>query len=249
MTPFITANANIIANYTQQPFPLRLQKQNGEYRNSIQQSLHNPDFENALRIIPDPISRQGVLDCYKVGLYEGFVATLLWGGKQNDRFGGLQKIINNNSKADIVKRLTSLKVLLEENKIEDAYNSMLHGNNIQYVNESFFTKIMFFISKNMNVVPQPLILDSVMHWVCCAFMIEGGEDYHNHYNLVNNTLQTNQNNYNGTTYVDYLNKMNNKATIIGVSPDKLEAFLFSECPIAIGVVPRQYVYSYVITNF
>lgn len=251
MTPFITNNAGIIANYTQQAFPLRLRKQNGQYRNCIQQALQNNDFENALPSIPDPIDRQGVIDCYEMGLYEGFIATLLWGGKQLEHFGGMQHIINNNSKATIVDHITNVKDLLEQNNVVEAYNSMLpqQPNYISGVNTSYFTKILYFLSHDMNLEYHPLILDNVMQWVRCAFMIESGDNYHNYYHIENNELQTQRNNYNGTVYVEYLSKMQTKAGMIGVAPDKLEAFLFSSCPTLTGEVPRQYVRDYVINNF
>lgn len=88
-----------------------------------------------------------------------------------------------------------------------------------------------------------------MQWVRCAFMIEAGDNYHKYYNLVNNELQAHHNNYTGIAYVDYLSKMKTKASIIGVAPDKLEAFLYSSCPTKKRVIPRQFVRDYVIKNF
>lgn len=182
MTPFITDNAVFIANYTQQAIPLQLRKQNGIYRNSIQQALQYDDFADVLPTIPDPINRQGVVDCFNIGLYEGFVATLLWGGKHFERYGGFQNIINNNNKTDIVQKLSNVKKLLENNQVDAAYNSMLphriNTNNIMGVNTSFITKILYFLSNEVPISPRPIILDNVMQWVRCAFMIEDGRNYH-----------------------------------------------------------------------
>lgn len=251
MTPFITENRAFIANYTQQAFPLRLRKQSGEYRNSIEQALVNEDFTRVLPTIPNPISRQGVIDCFNQGLYEGFIATLLWGGKHLEQFAGFQNIIKQNCTADIIAKLGNVKSLLENNRIALAYDSMLphQPNHIKGVNASFFTKLLYFLSSGINLPHKPLILDNVLQWTRCAFMIEAGANYIMYYSLNNDELQINQNNYNGNIYTNYINTMSNKALELDVDPDKLEAFLFSTCPLQNGIVPRQFVKNYVINNF
>lgn len=253
MTPFITDNATFIANYTQQAFQLQLRKQDGNYRKSIRETIPNDDFAEVLQTIPDPIDRHGVSNCFSYGLYEGFIATLLWGGKHLERYGGFQNIINNHNKLDIVKKLSNIKTLLENNQVDVAYNSMLphhtNTNNIVGVNTSFITKILYFLSNGVPVSPRPIILDNVMQWVRCAFMIEDGINYHDHYELVNGELKIYRNNYSSAAYIDYITMMRDKAKQISAPSDKLEAFLFSICPMPNGIVPRQFVRNYVINNF
>lgn len=257
MQQFIKNHANNIQKLTQQSFDLDLRRSDGKYRNSILQAMNNSDFAQELQCIPNPINRQGVISCYNQGLYRGFIATLLWGGKHKEHYGSFQKIIMNNTKNKIEYNLDGICKLLQANKINKAFNSLLNCGefNIQYIGESYFTKILYFIS---FIVPQssqhmikPLILDNILQHVRCAFMIEDGLAYQNYYTWNHQThhLLIHKDNYSANAYIEYCKRMNDAAAMINVAPDKLEEFLFCSCPLLDGIVPRQYVKQYIDANY
>ena len=255
MQHYINSHANDIRNYTQQAFDLELCRSNGQFRNSIIQALRNPDFATELYNIPNPINRKDVIDCFNHSMYRGFIATLLWGGKHKEHYGSFQKIITTYSKNEIEEKLERTCALLQAQNTQGAFDSFLKEGkcNIQHIGESYFTKLIYFLSyiATHDYRPRPLILDNVLQQVRCAFMIEDGLDYYNYYtyNHQSHHLFILKNNYTSDAYVNFCNRMNEAAETIDATPEKLEAFLFCNCPMPDGTVPRQYVNHFIDSHF
>ena len=59
----------------------------GRSNDRLKRTMHDfPQFAEAVKQIPRPLSRQMVFDCYKEDLYKGYVATLLWENFRQDPF-------------------------------------------------------------------------------------------------------------------------------------------------------------------
>lgn len=116
------------------------------------------------RYVKVPLTRTMIIDLFKSGNYQdGFLCAMIWGGiGVHNRNSTLDSIFSGKAQ-QCVKGAISL---LQQGKIQDAYNSLLDGDNyIEYIGESFFTKLLYFAGAsitNPSLNPLPLIFDNVL---------------------------------------------------------------------------------------
>lgn len=197
----------------------------------------------------DYITRDDVAEYYDTDLYKGFITTLLWGGYHKGRYnkgkeGRFFEIISIN-KSTVIERIKDVKSLLQENKLSEAFESMLCGNNhIQGIGLSYMTKILYFLSHNIDINPKPLIYDSVAQKIHCAILIDELKDgVKEWYYMRNNVLCLRKSYY--EMYEKYINDMDALATKYGIiSSDRLEEALFGDNRRKINENPRMVVCKY-----
>lgn len=224
---YIEANRDEINAYDQRPFNWR-RNENGQEDSIITRAINSySDFEKIVDLIPEELSREKVCNLFAQDLFLGTIATLLWGWQH--------KVSPNNflltlaeGRERIEKNINSVLLLLRAGNLQAAYRSMVKGhiNHIDRIGESYYTKILYFLSKSFNIEsPCPLILDSILRYVHCAILIDQEVDIHNVYSLQNNNLSYSKDLFD--TYNDYINRMNNISVDFRIdSSEKLEAALF-----------------------
>jgi len=175
-----------------------------------------------MRILPELLDRNQLFNYFENNeLFYGFIATLVWGnGKRNFS----RAVIN--CQEDVEIKLASVRDSLENDNLYQAYVSLTNyqNNHLQSVGKSFFTKLLYFMSRNLNFIntPKPLIWDLKMRYMHCAIIYEQDD------NIVTNYYCNNHGIFDFATtnhyglYLDYLERMNN----FDLPADKLEAYLF-----------------------
>lgn len=172
-------------------------------------------FQQAMKGIPDELSREKVADFYKQDLYRGFIATLLWGGAHCNYVDHFRSIVYYPD-TTIVSCLENVYNSLQNNGMtEELFISLCRGgvNHIHGLGPSFFTKVFYFMSLTLGW-HDILILDTQMWRVYNDFRSENG------------LLSRKMSNYNYYDYQKYLDYMRNVPEVN--RPDQLEAFLFEK---------------------
>ena len=119
------------------------------------------------RYVKVPLTRTMIIDLFKSGNYQdGFLCAMIWGGiGVHNRNNTLDSIFSGKAQQCVNAAVS----LLQQGKIQDAYNLLLKGvNHIEYVGESFFTKLLYFAGASITnppLNPLPLIFDNVLKGV------------------------------------------------------------------------------------
>ena len=173
--------------------------------------------------------------------YKGFIAAMLWGGL------GSNALSRNNlrtafscPKSDIEKKLEDVFKKLKENKIEEAFESMLQKpNKIKGIGVSFFTKLLYFLWPKENKQDiKPLIYDKWGWHIHAALLIdEKGMDEVMNYFVISSSL-SHKDGYGlipqivlrdgknvSRAYMNYIKLLASKSQ---GDPGRLEEFLFGQ---------------------
>lgn len=178
-------------------------------------------------------------------LYKGYIASLLWGGLGSDGISrnNLQRAFAY-TKADILQILARVNELLNQNKIAEAFKSMLpNGNNkINGLGISYFTKLLFFLyPNNSDQKTRPIIFDKWGWHIHATILMESNriEDAFSFYKITleakwsrrillipsiflkDNSKKVN----NASVYLDYINCL---SKLSNGKPGRLEEFLFGQ---------------------
>lgn len=256
MLNFIETHRDFIQGYIQPEISWRNTANGGVHANILAASAVSNDFASFEQTLNEPVGRSTVAKFFKEGkMYEGFIATMLWGHKHRAKKISAKKeflSIVSVPKGEVVKKMVDVKQKIDKGQFKEAFESLYQSNRIKYVGESFFTKILYFLTYHN---PQPLlILDVNMHSVWCALRIAQGDmSYKTDYNwdsakkMMTKKLKYNDNNWD--TYLEYLQAMYS-ITQKDAKPDELEAFLFRNEPLPNGEIsPRQFVIDYIDKHF
>lgn len=202
------------------------------------------EFEDIIDSLWDrELTRSDVFDIFrKENLYKGFIAAMLWGGLGSDALSRNNlRYAFSYPKAEIEEILTRISKLLKEDKVGDAFESMLpkKKNKISGVGISFFTKLLYFLwpSENTQSV-KPLIYDKWgWHIHAAILMEESGMDAALNYYNVSATINHDKD-YGlvpqivlkdgkkvKDAYLDYLKKL---SAYSKGEPGRLEEFLFGQ---------------------
>ena len=134
------------------------------------------DFAEVIRSLQDTLTRDDVVTCFQEDLYKGFVAAIVWGGL--NRYHA-EEIARRNDRVSVVPKLERLRALLRESdedswRIQEAVKSMQprRENKFYGIGSSYFTKLLYFLSADMELGTRPLIYDENMKAVHCALMPE-----------------------------------------------------------------------------
>ena len=203
-----------------------------------------PDYKSVFNelIVKRNLSRTDVFKLFKNDLYKGYVAAMLWGGinatrpsVKGDKTGTTTQAYQafNYSKDTILVKLRDVKSKIDNNRIHDAFESMLprRENQINGVGISFFTKILYFMTSN-NLGTRPLIYDNWGRFMHIALLSEYkfiniGDFYQVRSWEGKTYLKANQ--PETELYMDFIKRMSDfcKDKEVGISSsDKLEEFLF-----------------------
>lgn len=171
------------------------------------------------------------------------IAAMIWGGIQEDH---LEKLLKHDEQR-LKKTMHEIRILVSSGELEKAFDACLENGRLKLpgVGPSFFTKIFFFIGQTpfctrssdqvmpiQAINPTPLILDK---WTAHALCVLGAQacgsftlrQYFDIRPLCSNDkdpvfLKKPV----SEIYRIYINWMNHWAELLGVTPDKLEQFVF-----------------------
>ncbi len=224
---FIKNNINNINNYTQPSIHWR----EGRFANPVKKAeATNGDFAEVVRNLPAELTREDVVKLYREDLYKGFVATIVWGGISRFQAEG---IATNNDRNTTMPKLESLVALLRNAntdiaRIEDTIASLRRGgvNYFYGIGPSYFTKLLYFLSFDMDINIRPLIYDENMKPVHCALMPDTGRNPFFYYVPVDKKVVYAANTKFEDVYYDYCELMCETASAIGVEVKNLEAWVF-----------------------
>jgi len=198
--------------------------------------------------IPDTISRGHIIQAFTdENYYLGFVMAMMWGkiDKRRNQIPGnirttraYQAFSSNPEIIDHVLR--QVKDLIIAGQYEEAYNGLLGGQfQINGVGESFFTKILCFLSQSLDEPQNLLIYDRWTRLVHLHLMLDNNVNPNGFYTnnkiikiaTVGGVYANNNQRYNA--YHHYCNSMAQLAEGIlnendPISPFKLEAYLFGQ---------------------
>ena len=223
--------------FSQTGFPWR-----GGYKESFLKMVtdENADFETAINELPDELDRVTVRSFFftEKDFYKGFVASMLWGGINATRCAkghkGDLKTTDaykafTHQKKEVVKKLRSVKMYLDNRRIDKAFSSMADPkeNHIPGIGVSFFTKLLYFMSPQ-GIIPRPLIYDRWSAYIHCALLIDEPKvnalDFYKGVNQ-DGTLSSVKDQID--LYMDYLDIMKRTAEANEIEDvSKLEAYLF-----------------------
>jgi hypothetical protein len=179
--------------------------------------------------------------------YLGFVMAMMWGGilmQPKKGHKGVKTTSNayqafNMHHNTIAHYLSQVKHLIDIGQSKVAYNGLLPGGKfkINGVNESFFTKILCFLSQSLDEPRNLLIYDKWTRLVHLHLMLDNHHDPNEFYtdneiqDIANAKVVYANNNQRYPAYHHYCHSMNQLADALSdedhpISPFKLEAFLF-----------------------
>lgn len=223
---YIQMNITEVNNFTQNGYLWRYDSHGNDLLDPLIQNA-SADFNAAINCVPDMLDRNSVQELYNRDLYYGFIATLLWGGYHSfiytrPRFAA----IASSPRVLFDERLNNIQVLIRENRIADAYTSLLPGANnfINGLRISYFTKILFYLGQINEVNPSPLIFDQFSMNIHIALLIADGqiEDF---YTINPRTGKFRFIDRTGTNcYIDYNQRMADVENV--TSSSQLESILF-----------------------
>ena len=226
---FIKNHIDDINNYVQPPIHWR----EGRFANPVAKAEStNGDFAEVVRSLPTELSREDVVGFFREDLYMGFVATIMWGGISRFR---ADDIARNNDRNTTLPKLERLNAILRNTEtetdtesIEDAIFTLRKGgeNNFYGIGPSFFTKLLYFLTYDMDINTRPLIFDENMKPVHFALMPEAGQDPFFYYVPSGNKINFAEHTTFDDVYYPYCELMCETAREVGVDVRNLEAWSF-----------------------
>lgn len=224
---FIKNHIDDINNYVQPSIHWR----EGRFANPVGKvEATNGDFAEVVRNLPAELSREDVVGFFREDLYRGFVATIMWGGISRFQAEG---IALNNDRNTTMPKLERLAALLHNSetdieRIEGAIASLKRGgeNYFYGIGPSYFTKLLYFLTFDMDLNNRPLIYDENMKPVHFALMPEAGRNPFFYYLPVDNTVTYAESTKFEDVYYDYCELMCETAREVGVDVRNLEAWVF-----------------------
>ena len=224
---FIKNHIDDINNYVQPPIHWR----EGRFANPVAKAEStNGDFAEVVRSLPTELSRENVVGFFREDLYKGFVAAIMWGGISRFR---ADDIARNNDRNTTMPKLERLVALLRNaetdiERIEDAIATLKRGreNNFFGIGPSFFTKLLYFLTYDMDLGSRPLIYDENMKPVHFAMMPEAGQNPFFYYLPSGNRIVFTDQTTFEDVYYPYCKLMCETARKVGVDVRNLEAWSF-----------------------
>ncbi len=226
-TKFIINHINDIINYVQPAIHWR----EGRFSNPVGKAKStNGDFAEVVRSLPVELSREDVVGYFREDLYKGFVATIMWGGISRFRAEGIAR---NNDRNTTMPKLERLVEMLRdaETDIERVGNFIasfrrVAENYLYGIGPSYFTKLLYFLSYDMDLNIRPLIYDENMKPVHFVLMPDVGQNPFYYYLPVGNKVIYAEDTKFEDVYYDYCELMCKTARKIGVDVKDLEAWAF-----------------------
>ena len=168
---YIDAHIKEIQNFEQRPIDWTIRG-----NNAVEEAKQYPWFADAVSRIKPQLSRSDVREYYENGaLYDGFIATLLWGYAHTNHINNFQKIVAT-PKDVVEEKLNNMidELSVDPAVMEDYFKNMCNGgkNHIPGLGVSFFTKVFYFTSRIHGM--GTWILDSKMWNVAKAFRKAAG---------------------------------------------------------------------------
>lgn len=224
---FIKSHINDINNFTQPAIQWRA----GRFATPVLRAEGvGGDFADVMATLPNALTRDDVVACYREDLYKGFVATILWGGIS---WYQAQEISRRNDRQSSLPKLERIRQMLRESKedvsiINDAVVSMRRGkeNSFYGIGPSFFTKLLYFLSFDLDLETRPLIYDENMKPVHFALMPECEQNPFFYYVPMEGKLHFAEFTSFEDVYVPYCMALCETANELGVDVTNLESWLF-----------------------
>lgn len=224
---FIKSHINDINNFTQPA----IQWRSGRFAAPVLKAEGvGGDFANVMATLPNALTRNDVVACYQEDVYKGFVATILWGGISRYQ---AEEISRRNDRQSSLPKLERIRQKLRDSKedvsiIEDAVASMRRGkeNSFYGVGPSFFTKLLYFLSFDLDLETRPLIYDENLKPVHFALMPEFDQNPFYFYVPVGGKMYFAEFTTFEDVYVPYCMALNETAKELGVDVTNLESWLF-----------------------
>ena len=223
---FIKNHINDINNYVQPSIHWR----EGRFAKPVAKAEStNGDFAKVVKNLPIELSRKDVVGFFREDLYMGFVATIMWGGISLYQ---ADDIARNNDRNTTMPKLERLVAILRNSKtdierIEDAIATLKRGE-VNYffgIGPSFFTKLLYFLTYDMDLNTRPLIYDKNMKPVHFALMPEAGRNPFFYYLPVDNKVIYTESTRFEDVYNDFCELMCETAGKVGVDVRDLEAWV------------------------
>ena len=169
---YIEAHIKEIQDFEQRPIDWTIR---GE--KAVEEAKQYPWFADAVSRIKPQLTRSDVREYYEEGaLYDGFIATLLWGYAHTNHINNFQKIVAT-PKAVVEKNINNMiaELSVDPADMEDYFKNMCYGgkNHIPGLGVSFFTKVFYFTCRIHGM--GTWILDSKMWNVAKAFRKAAGD--------------------------------------------------------------------------
>lgn len=247
LNSYIYTHKEDIAQFTEPMIQWKYSQNNVELQ-IVTKARINPDFNAVIDNIPSLLSRETIATFFDIqklqeeeksnNLYKGFLATILWGGKHKSRPPEKKHFLEIMAinKAIIVCKLEKVYDMLLEGveneakaveKIKEAYISMcdVESNGINGVKDGYFTKILYFMAKNINLPLLPLIHDSHMKHAHCDLILDEGDQELGYYCL-SDKYGLRMRRY-ADSYIDYCQRMRKNSDAVHVAPDTLENYIFN----------------------
>lgn len=232
---FIKNHIDDINNYVQPSIHWR----EGRFANPVAKAEStNGDFAEVIRSLPTELSREDVVGFFREDLYKGFVAAIMWGGISRFRSDDVARYNDRNITLPKLERLNAILQNSETDieRIEDAISTLRRGgeNNFFGIGPSFFTKLLYFLTYDMEINTRPLIFDENMKLVHFAMIPEAGQNPFFYYVPTGNKINFAENTTFEDVYYPYCELMCEMAREVGVDVRNLEAWSFG-WPVNINV--------------
>ena len=223
---FVQAHVDDIRNYVQPAIHWR----KGSFATPVARvEAAGGDFALTIRSLPETLRRDDVVACMREDLYKGFVAAIVWGGLSRFR---PEEMARRNDRASVVPKLERIKALLQESnedseKILEAVASMGRGweNHCYGIGPSYFTKLLYFLSADMELETRPLIYDENMKPAHFALMPEFDQNPFEFYLTIMKDKMIPRTRFENV-YLPYCELMVRVAAELGVDVTNLESWLF-----------------------
>lgn len=224
---FIQSHLDDINNFTQPAIQWRA----GRFATPVMKAESvGGDFAKVITALPCALTRNDVVACYQEDLYKGFVATVLWGGISRYQ---AEEISRRNDRQTSLPKLERIRQMLRDSKedvsiIDDAVASMRRGKENYFfgIGLSFFTKLLYFLSFDLDLETRPLIYDENMKAVHFALMPECGQNPFYYYVPAGRSLLFAEKTLREDVYVPYCMALCKTANELGVDVSNLESWLF-----------------------
>lgn len=224
---FIKSHINNITNFTQPAIQWRAGRFAAPARKAAEVG---GDFAMVMETLPNALTRNDVVACYQEDLYKGFVATILWGGISRYQ---AEEISRRNDRQSSLPKLERLRQMLQNSKedvsiINKAIASMKRGNENSFygIGSSFFTKLLYFLSFDLDFETRPLIYDENLKPVHFALMPEFDQNPFYYYVPGGKQMLFAERTSFEDVYVPYCKILCETANELGLDVTNLESWLF-----------------------
>ena len=231
--------------------------ENGKPNSRLKRTLHDfPEFAKLVGLIPRPLDRQQIGNCFKEDLYKGFVATLLWDSLHKEFWPiHLQLPFLAEPASEIRRKLAIVKEYLDNDdaSLSEVFSALYDPSKLLFargINFSRFTLAMDCMTVSPITQIHPLLYNNRMKSIHCALLLEDEGTSQPYYDIEEGKISIGKNTTLAACYEDYCQRLGDIALWAGTgNPEFLVDWMnYSDDGRATYAISREVIWLFEKTN-